>query len=426
MKMTTRAAKMGSMLSFVFTTMTMMMLTALTVTLTPRTSPPTFLLVDAAHRTEEERIALYHERNHTFPPEQYTPETPGWRQLMDHRLRQVMEIQNRSDRFEGLAQTLSASVVQPNFTEWGFGLTKAPESLMKDLRQAIHEGVKKGPRLETHINAITEPRPWFIDRPDLTRRVLKEMQTYPEKWVGFPLTAETAYGFRLYRNTSRLHVHVDKSHTHVISFILHIDSSDDAEPWPILIEDYQGTTHEVILKSGDLLFYESSKCFHGRPRPFNGSWYSSVFVHYYPANGWKENFDRDLKTVAIPPGWEEQPKTHYEIPLTMHGTTMEEEWCPNNWCGTLMSNHWSGPGEEGWVTNPDGSMWMMDDRAKTRPPPGPKCEDEEDKCDEWASWDSNECEKNKGYMHVKCKRTCGLCGESKSGSSAHDLTGSEL
>ena len=59
--------------------------------------------------------------------------------------------------------------------------------------------------------------------------------------AALPLTPVTAYGFRLYRNTSRLHVHVDKSATHVISFILHIDSSDDAEPWPILIEDFQGS-----------------------------------------------------------------------------------------------------------------------------------------------------------------------------------------
>lgn len=114
--------------------------------------------VEAAKMTEEERIALFHERNHTYPPQKYVPETPGWRRLMDHRLRQVSEIQDRSDRFEGFAQTLSASVVQPNFTEWGFGLTKAPESLMKDLRRAIREGVEKGPRLETHINAITEVR----------------------------------------------------------------------------------------------------------------------------------------------------------------------------------------------------------------------------------------------------------------------------
>jgi hypothetical protein len=57
------------------------------------------------------------------------------------------------------------------------------------------------------------------------------------------LTPYVAYGFRLYRNDNELYVHVDKSETHVISFIFHIDSSDDAEPWPILIEDYNGSKY---------------------------------------------------------------------------------------------------------------------------------------------------------------------------------------
>ena len=83
-------------------------------------------------------------------------------------------------------------------------------------------------------------------------------------------------------------------------------------------------THEVTLTSGDLLFYESSKCFHGRPRPFNGSWYSSVFVHYYPTNGYKDTFDKLAKVNRIPPHWSKEPTTQYEIPLAMHGTTMEE------------------------------------------------------------------------------------------------------
>ena len=191
--------------------------------------------------TEEERIQKHYELNFTWPVKEFNPETPGWRKIFEHRLRQVAEIEKRTDRFEGFAQTLSASVVQKNYTEWGFGLGRAPEPLMEELRQAIREGVEAGPRLESQISAITEPRPWFIDRPDLTKKVLQELQEYPEKWAGLPLTAYTAYGFRLYRNTSRLHVHVDKGATHVISFILHIDSSDDAEPWPILIEDYQGS-----------------------------------------------------------------------------------------------------------------------------------------------------------------------------------------
>jgi hypothetical protein len=57
------------------------------------------------------------------------------------------------------------------------------------------------------------------------------------------LTPVTAYGFRLYRNGSTLDMHVDKPQSHVISFILHIDSSEDAEPWPILIEDFHGSKY---------------------------------------------------------------------------------------------------------------------------------------------------------------------------------------
>lgn len=206
----------------------------------------------ALARTEEERITEFYRRNYSWPVEKFSPETPGWRKLFEHRLRQVAEMDDKLDRFEGYAQTLSASVVQQNYTQWGFGLARAPEPLMEDLRRAIREGVAAGPRLESHIAAITEPRPWFIDRPDLTQRVLEELQAYPEQWVGFPLTANNAYGFRLYRNQSRLHVHVDKATTHVISFILHIDSSEDAEPWPILIEDFQGST--FVCQSLMLLF----------------------------------------------------------------------------------------------------------------------------------------------------------------------------
>lgn len=380
----------------------------------------TLLVTPVRGRTEEERVELYHARNYTWPPEKFVPDTPGWRKLFEHRLRQVGEIKDRSERFEGFAQTISAGFLQKNFTEHGFGLARAPDGLMEDLRQAIRKGVEEGPRLEAEINAITEPRPWFIDRKDLTQRVLEELQHYPEAWTGFELTPVIAYGFRLYRNTSRLHVHVDKTRTHVISFILHIDSSDDAEPWPILIEDLQGTTHEVTLKSGDLLFYESSKCFHGRPRPFKGSWYSSVFVHYYPTHGYKETFDNDAKVIAIPPHWSEKPDTEYEIPLKMHGTTMEEPTCENYWCNTNLSRKWSGPGEHGYVLNPDGSKTVLDitniggpkktirndsDHTKQKK----KCEDEHHMCAEWAIWDSDECINNANYMERVCPKSCGVC-----------------
>ena len=108
-----------------------------------------------------------------------------------------------------------------------------------------------------------------------------------EAWSGVPLVGNNAYGLRVYRNGSHLNMHVDKSETHIISCILHVDHDDDpeSEPWPLVIEDFQGNTNEVNLESGDMVFYESSKAFHGRPRKFKGKWYSSIFVHYYPV-GW--------------------------------------------------------------------------------------------------------------------------------------------
>ena len=116
--------------------------------------------------TEAERVAEYHKRNYTWPlTNEFIPNTKGWRDLMQHRLRQISEIEDSSDRFEGFAQTLSAAVLQPNFTEHGFGLVRAPEDLMVALREGVRKGVEEGPAEEKYINAISGDRPWFIHRP---------------------------------------------------------------------------------------------------------------------------------------------------------------------------------------------------------------------------------------------------------------------
>ena len=35
-----------------------------------------------------------------------------------------------------------------------------------------------------------------------------------------------------------------------------------------------GVTASVNLEPGEMLFYESAKCMHGRPRPLRGKYYS--------------------------------------------------------------------------------------------------------------------------------------------------------
>jgi hypothetical protein len=304
--------------------------------------------------TELDRLSEYRKRNYTYPLTDFTPNTPGWKRLMNERLAQIAEIDSEPARYEGYYQVVHAATLAPNFTEYGFGLAKCPDDLLHALQQGIHDGLPNA-GYEEESDAINAPNlPWFITRPDLTERVQRELHSYTEEWVGFPLTAHLAYGFRLYRNESQLYMHTDRLLTHVVSFILHIGSSDDAEPWPIFIEDLHGRTHELILTPGDILFYESSKCFHGRPRRFNGSWYSSVFVFYYPKDNWIDQPHELEVHYAIPPIWKTEPPHQKSLEkLDMVGSTMREPNCPDDWCRAGKDTiKWRGPAEVGKLITP--------------------------------------------------------------------------
>jgi hypothetical protein len=318
---------------------------------------------------ENERMVEYEKRNYTWPPQRFVPDTPGWKALHMERFGQIQRMDTSGDRYEGYLQAVHSALLAPNFTELGFGLARASDDLMVALRQGIRDGLAAGPREEGTVDVIGGPhKPWFVDREDLTQRVLNELQPYAEAWSGTRLVPHKAYGFRLYRNESALYMHVDKPETHIVSLILHIDSSEDAEPWPIFIEDFQGNTHEVILTSGDVLFYESSKCFHGRPRAFKGTWYSSIFVHYYPV-GWDEISHKLETHFAVPPQWKQDPVAtpstlsdgsseratarQPDDRLQMAGTSMLQPDCPDQWCLSQKAIKWSGPGEPGYWISPD-------------------------------------------------------------------------
>jgi hypothetical protein len=162
-------------------------------------------------------------------------------------------------------------------------------------------------------------------------------------------------------------------------------------------------THEVVLAPGDLLFYESSKVFHGRPKRFKGSWYSSVFVHYYPTYGWKE-VDHNLeKHYRVPPIWNVAPKQHLEVPLKMMGTGMKEPSCPNDWCQTEYAIKWeNGSGEHGKWIAPDGEKFDFI-------PQRIECTDQHSDCAMWASWETDECKTNPSFMMKECKKSCKAC-----------------
>jgi hypothetical protein len=91
-------------------------------------------------------------------------------------------------------------------------------------------------------------------------------------------------------------------------------------------------THSIRFL-GDMLLYESSKCFHGRPKRYNGKWYSSLFTHYYP-----KDWDADKTSLdahyRIPPAWNVVPDKIVEglDTLVVTDTSFKEPECEHEWC----------------------------------------------------------------------------------------------
>lgn len=309
---------------------------------------------------ETERVEEYHKRGYSWPPQEYVPNTPGWSAIMKKRQRQMAGIDDWLGRYNGYLQFTSQSIIAPNFTEHGWGLTRAPQDIVDKLKASLHNGLPTAKEEEDKVgrtviegsaNATNWQRPLFIPQVALNDEVLQRLKPMHEAWAGIPLVGEVAYGLRVYRNESMLHMHVDRPRTHVISCILHVDHDDDpdSEPWPIYIEDFQGNLNEVKLESGDMLFYESSKCMHGRPKPFKGKWYSSIFVHFYPAEEWNQNQRTEEAHFAIPPEWDQVTKDPSVPQVVMAATAMTEPECEHMWCDLNKAIKWSGPAKQGVV-----------------------------------------------------------------------------
>ena len=90
---------------------------------------------------------------------------------------------------------------------------------------------------------------------------------------------------RRYTNGSWLTSHVDRFHTHVISAILNI-GQEVREDWPLYIKDNEGRSQSVVLGAGEMVWYESARAVHGRPKPLDGEYYDNLFVHFSPAGDW--------------------------------------------------------------------------------------------------------------------------------------------
>ena len=199
--------------------------------------------------------------------------------------------------------SVHSALLSQNYTEYGWAVTRAPQAVVDKLKKRLHDGLEEeNTAKEYAISCVeTDSLPFFIKDDVMNQEILNELLPLHQAWAGVELVANNAYGLRVYRNGTNLNMHLDKAQTHIISSILHVDHGENDEPWPIVIEDFHGNTNEVFLESGDMLFYESSKCVHGRPAKMEGEYYSSLFSHYYPT-------DWDTEKISL--------DNHYRIPST--------------------------------------------------------------------------------------------------------------
>lgn len=252
--------------------------------------------------SETERVANYRARfGDTWPPAIWET-NPGWAQWVRAEERKLEKEGNRDVRwFEWL--NLIQSMSLPSFSDKGFELVDCPERIWKPLRERLMSTPLESIPFENardHDGIVPQPR--FLDTSDLNGQVLGELKQMHEQWSGTELELSKAYGLRIYLPGSTLVWHLDKVETHVVSGILHIGSGpdQDAAPWPLEIIGLDGARHEVVLRPGQLLFYESAKLSHGRPSTFTGNWYTSVFLHYRP-RAWTTR--RDDFVSMVPPHW---------------------------------------------------------------------------------------------------------------------------
>jgi hypothetical protein len=217
--------------------------------------------------SEDERAATFLANGYKWPPDETTQgwppkplaETEAFRKSRDSieaRIRAIPTYKLHWDEFFGLVQTR----LMPSFTAVGFKKVKAPEHLFQKLKVQYDAGLQKlqqRPSTESfaHKPGSTTPRellPNFIPTHSLNNQVMNELKPMLEEWSNVKLTNGQSYGVRVYKNGSTLVNHVDRSETHVISCIFHIGHDLD-EPWPLEIEDHDGTVHAVNIEPGEMV-----------------------------------------------------------------------------------------------------------------------------------------------------------------------------
>jgi prolyl 4-hydroxylase len=223
-----------------------------------------------------------------------------------------------------------------NFTSIGFKKVTAPSDVMKVLTnfwETNHDKatIEFGRASPYHNTWETEPSLVAIQNESLVgggyalrSQIANYIRSEIEKWTGMKQAISSVYGIRSYHRGAILAPHVDRLPL-VSSAILNV-AQDVDEDWPLEVYDHDGIAHNITMKPGDLVLYESHSVIHGRPFALNGKFYANVFVHFEPLGPLNatdptliDNIVHD--NITYPP---------YVIP----GSSWDPEWKienPNGW-----------------------------------------------------------------------------------------------
>jgi len=189
--------------------------------------------------------------------------------------------------------------VKRKFTKLGFrGPTKfkdiSPEGWAgivkfynekKDTSYEILEGWDEANIYVNHWEA----RQTMIHLPHNVKEIIwRDIRKSLGEWANVdPNTLEgsSVYGIRRYWNGSTLANHLDRGNVLVLSAIINVDQGDMQEDWPLEVIDHDLQPHNVFMKPGDCVFYESAVVIHGRPLALKGKYMANVFAHTKP-NDW--------------------------------------------------------------------------------------------------------------------------------------------
>ncbi len=178
-----------------------------------------------------------------------------------------------------------------NYTRDGIAIADTPPDLFEKIRAYYEENKENESRItkeepNQHLNkgdAELPPSEVISMTEELRSLIHEELKPHLEKWSGQTLEPTAIYGIRKYFEGAHLEPHYDWSETHVISAILCVDMNEGQE-WPLQIDDNFYRRHQVVMKPGQMLLYESARLLHGRPTPLDSGYHCNLYVHYRPVN----------------------------------------------------------------------------------------------------------------------------------------------